>query len=65
MNCPNCGFYKTKVRRTNPRKKTNDTHRIRICLKCKHRFSTLEKIAVLKGDSNETKTRQFQKKHLR
>lgn len=65
MNCPNCGFYKNKVKTTYQRKKTNDTTRKRICQKCHHRFNTLEKIVALKGDCNETKARQFQEKHLR
>lgn len=64
MNCPNCNYHKSKVRRIYQRKKTNDAMRTRICDKCKNQFSTLEKIAVLKGDKYDIKTGQLEEKHI-
>lgn len=48
MRCPKCNFHDSKVVDTRPGKNEASIRRRRECLKCSHRFSTVEE--VLKED---------------
>lgn len=48
MRCPKCNFHDSKVVDTRPGKNDASIRRRRECLKCTHRFSTVEE--VLKED---------------
>jgi transcriptional repressor NrdR len=47
MFCPKCQFSETKVYDTRVTQSGRVTRRRRECLKCKHRFTTIEEIKVL------------------